>query len=178
MPQVLAGETLQTWLRNQQLNPPSGDDGLPPDAPPHRSRAMEISQKSHRGDPVRKCAPCRQTGAEIQRHARLRRANQKAYQQKLDDLAQRGADPSRCCAIFIPRTSSKEQLNLVLDEFPLQSSASNKNDIRALIGDYEEAAIRPHVLGKFRDLLFATVIHPGHAGIFWTISRTPNGHIN
>ena len=43
--------------------------------------------------------------------------------------------------------------------------SQNKDDIRALVGDYEENTIRPHVLGKFRDLLAATVIHPGDAAI-------------
>jgi uncharacterized protein (DUF1800 family) len=35
-----------------------------------------------------------------------------------------------------------------------------KHNLRALVGDYEEQAIRPHALGKFRDLLAATVHHP------------------
>jgi uncharacterized protein (DUF1800 family) len=35
-----------------------------------------------------------------------------------------------------------------------------KGDIRALVGDYEENAIRPHALGKFRELLGATAHHP------------------
>ncbi len=32
--------------------------------------------------------------------------------------------------------------------------------MRALIGDYESQAIRPHALGHFRDLLSATLRHP------------------
>ena len=36
----------------------------------------------------------------------------------------------------------------------------HKGNINLLIPDYEEHAIRPHVLGKFRDLLLATVTHP------------------
>jgi uncharacterized protein (DUF1800 family) len=38
--------------------------------------------------------------------------------------------------------------------------SQNKGEIRGLVGDYEETAIRPHVFGKFRDLLAATVFHP------------------
>ena len=37
---------------------------------------------------------------------------------------------------------------------------SHKRDIRAMLGDYEETALRPHALGKFRDLLEATLRHP------------------
>ncbi|HSW18678.1 MAG TPA: DUF1800 domain-containing protein [Ramlibacter sp.] len=35
-----------------------------------------------------------------------------------------------------------------------------KGNLRLLIGDYEEQAIRPHALGRFRDLLGAAVQHP------------------
>src|SRR5215831_1449120 len=36
----------------------------------------------------------------------------------------------------------------------------NKKQVRFLLADYEESAIRPHVLGKFRDLLQAVLTHP------------------
>jgi len=35
-----------------------------------------------------------------------------------------------------------------------------KRDLRAMVGDYEDSAIRPHALGRFRDLLEATLRHP------------------
>jgi uncharacterized protein (DUF1800 family) len=35
-----------------------------------------------------------------------------------------------------------------------------KSNIRILVGDYEDRAIRPYALGKFRDLLIATLHHP------------------
>jgi uncharacterized protein (DUF1800 family) len=35
-----------------------------------------------------------------------------------------------------------------------------KANIRILVGDYENRAIRAHALGKFRDLLIATLYHP------------------
>ncbi|MBZ0093408.1 MAG: DUF1800 domain-containing protein [Sulfuricellaceae bacterium] len=35
-----------------------------------------------------------------------------------------------------------------------------KGNIPQLLADYEEHAIRPHVLGKFRDLVLATLTHP------------------
>jgi uncharacterized protein (DUF1800 family) len=35
-----------------------------------------------------------------------------------------------------------------------------KGNLRWLIGDYEEHAIRPHALGHFRDLVLATLTHP------------------
>jgi uncharacterized protein (DUF1800 family) len=35
-----------------------------------------------------------------------------------------------------------------------------KRNLRAMVGDYENTAIRPHALGKFRDLLGSVVKHP------------------
>jgi uncharacterized protein (DUF1800 family) len=35
-----------------------------------------------------------------------------------------------------------------------------KGDVRWMVADYEEQAIRPHALGRFRDLVLATVTHP------------------
>jgi uncharacterized protein (DUF1800 family) len=35
-----------------------------------------------------------------------------------------------------------------------------KGKVRLLVADYEENAIRPHVFGRFRDLLLATLMHP------------------
>jgi uncharacterized protein (DUF1800 family) len=36
----------------------------------------------------------------------------------------------------------------------------NKKQVRFLLSDFEERAIRPHVLGRFRDLLRAVLMHP------------------
>jgi uncharacterized protein (DUF1800 family) len=36
----------------------------------------------------------------------------------------------------------------------------NKKQVRFLLADYEDSAIRPHVLGRFRDLLRAVLTHP------------------
>ena len=55
--------------------------------------------------------------------------------------------------------------------------SQNKDEIRALVGDYEETAIRPHVLGKFRDLFAATVIHPAMLQYLDNFQNAA-GHIN
>jgi uncharacterized protein (DUF1800 family) len=38
--------------------------------------------------------------------------------------------------------------------------STRKGDVRLWVGDYEEQAIRPHALGKFRELLTASMRHP------------------
>jgi uncharacterized protein (DUF1800 family) len=35
-----------------------------------------------------------------------------------------------------------------------------KHNLRAMLGDYEESALRPNALGRFRDLLGAVALHP------------------
>jgi len=57
---------------------------------------------------------------------------------------------------------SENQLHEVLTEFWFNhfNVSRSDNQARAYIGTYERDAIRPHVLGGFRDLLGATASHP------------------
>ena len=84
-------------------------------------------------------------------------AAQKAYQHRLNDYAREAATRSLLRDLY-----SKNQLKEQLTWFWINhfNVSQNKSEIRALVGDYKESAIRPHVLGKFRDLLAATVFHP------------------
>jgi len=52
-----------------------------------------------------------------------------------------------------------------------------KADLRWLITDYEESAIRPYALGRFRDLVLATLEHPA---MLQYLDNTQNaaGHLN
>jgi uncharacterized protein (DUF1800 family) len=52
-----------------------------------------------------------------------------------------------------------------------------KADLRWLVGDYEERAIRPHTLGQFKDLVLATLEHPAMLE-FLDNSQNAVGHIN
>jgi uncharacterized protein (DUF1800 family) len=53
----------------------------------------------------------------------------------------------------------------------------NKKQVRFLLGDYEERAIRPHVLGKFRDLLRAVLMHPAMM-VYLDNAENVKGRIN
>jgi uncharacterized protein (DUF1800 family) len=57
---------------------------------------------------------------------------------------------------------SNRQLEEVLADFWLNhfNVFNGKNQTRVLLTSYERDAIRPHVLGRFRDLLSATAHHP------------------
>jgi uncharacterized protein (DUF1800 family) len=57
---------------------------------------------------------------------------------------------------------SKRQLEEVLTDFWFNhfNIFEGKDRVRAMLASYERDAIRPHVLGKFKDLLLATARHP------------------
>ncbi|HKD46410.1 MAG TPA: DUF1800 domain-containing protein [Rhizomicrobium sp.] len=167
--QLLRREGLQNWV-NRQLNP-SADDGLPADVAAQIT-AMEIGQKTlvQVNDEVRDM----RDAAQAKKGTPDFDAGQKAYQQKLNNLAREAATRSLLRDLY-SRNQLKEQLTWFwMNHFNV---SQNKNDIRVLIGDYEEHAIRPHVLGKFRDLLAATVVHPAMLEYLDNFQNA-NGHIN
>jgi uncharacterized protein (DUF1800 family) len=81
----------------------------------------------------------------------------KPYRQKLVSLAVQAQTRSLLRDLY-SKNQIKEQLTWFwLNHFNVYA---RKGQIAALVGDYEETAIRAHSLGKFRDLLAATVFHP------------------
>src|SRR5450830_421949 len=83
--------------------------------------------------------------------------SQKDYQQELNRLAREAATRSLLLDVY-----STNQLQQQLSWFWLNhfSVHQGKHNLRAMVGDYEANAIAPHALGKFRDLLAATLHHP------------------
>ena len=167
--QLLQREGLAAWINNQLR--PGADDGLPADAQAQIA-ALEISQKNlvQINDELR----------ELRRTAQDRKGTpdfdsaQKAYQQKLTGLAREAATRSLLRDLY-SQNQLKEQLTWFwMNHFNV---SQNKNDIRALVGDYEERAIRPFVLGKFRDLLAATLAHPAMLEYLDNFQNAA-GHIN
>ena len=76
------------------------------------------------------------------------RGNALAYQAARRDVLR---------AIYSPAQLQEQLVWFWLNHF---SVAQSKGSIRWLVGDYEEHAIRPHVLGHFRELVMATLTHP------------------
>jgi len=167
--QILKREGLKTWL-NRQLHPPA-DDGLP-DGAKAQIAAMEISQKTL-VEVNNETRELRQT-AQAKKGEPDYTAAQKAYQEKMRDLAREAATRSLLRDLY-SQNQLKEQLTWFwMNHFNV---AQSKNDIRAFVGDYEEDAIRPHVLGKFRTLLAATVTHPAMLEYLDNFQNA-KGHIN
>ncbi len=81
----------------------------------------------------------------------------KTYQQGLRKVMQEAVQ-----ARLLRATESPHQLEEVMTEFWYNhfNVFANKGQDRLWVGSYEETAIRPHVLDKFRTLLEATARHP------------------
>lgn len=81
----------------------------------------------------------------------------KQYQQELTRLEREAARRSLLRAIYSPNQLQEQMAWFWMNHFNL---SSKKQNLRAMLGDFEEQAIRPFALGNFRDLLRATVLHP------------------
>ena len=82
---------------------------------------------------------------------------QQAYQQEMNRLAREAANRSLLRALYSSNQLQEQMTWFWMNHFNVHQG---KHNLRAMIGDYEEHAIRPHALGKFRDLLIATAHHP------------------
>ena len=104
---------------------------------------------------------------------------EKAQARKLlnDEGAQRAYGAIRLQllrAVYSPAQLQEQMVWFWLNHF---SVFQYKADLRWLIADYEERAIRPHALGRFRDLVLATLEHPAMLQ-YLDNSQNAVGHIN
>ncbi len=86
-----------------------------------------------------------------------KKAAQQAYQQEMNRVAKEAATRSLLRDLYSPNQLQEQMTWFWLNHFNVHQGKSN---LRALVGDYEDTALRPHALGKFRDLLAATLRHP------------------
>jgi uncharacterized protein (DUF1800 family) len=140
------------WLE-RQLHPPR-DDRLPPDAQTQID-ALPISQR-----------PMAAFVVEIDAQARAlkditdsdqKKAAQQARQRALNDLARQAATREILRDLYSQNQLDEQMTWFWFNHFNV---FQQKADIRAMLGDYEDRAIRPYALGRFRDLLEATLKHP------------------
>jgi uncharacterized protein (DUF1800 family) len=86
-----------------------------------------------------------------------KKAAQQAHQQALNDLGRQAAARSLLRDLYSPNQLQAQMTWFWFNHFNVHLY---KRDIRAMVGDYEERALRPRALGRFRDLLEATLRHP------------------
>lgn len=103
-----------------------------------------------------------------------KKAAQQAYQQAVNDLAHKAAARSLLRDLY-----SSDQLNEQMTWFWMNhfNVHQYKRDIREMVGDYEDQAIRPRALGRFRDLLEASLRHPAMLR-YLDNDQNAAGHIN
>jgi len=103
-----------------------------------------------------------------------RQVAQQAYQKGMADLKQQATARSLLRDLYSPNQLQEQMIWFWMNHFSVQA---DKRDIRAMIGDYEDQAIRPHALGKFRDLLKAADLHPAMLR-YLDNDQNAVGHIN
>jgi len=81
----------------------------------------------------------------------------KEYQQELTRLAREASTRALLRDIYSPNQLQEQMSWFWMNHFNIHNGKAN---VRAMLGDFEEQAIRPNALGNFRDLLRATVMHP------------------
>lgn len=140
------------WLKSQLR--PTGPARLPPEAQA-RIDALRISRESMAQIAVAMDAE-NKAAAKLQDPSG-RQAAQQAYAKTMADLKQQTAARSLLRDLYSPHQLQEQMTWFWMNHFNVQA---DKRDIRAMIGDYEDRAIRPHALGKFRDLLKAADLHP------------------
>jgi uncharacterized protein (DUF1800 family) len=80
-----------------------------------------------------------------------------AYNKAMGTLLREAQARSLLRDLYAPDQLREQMTWFWFNHFNVQAG---KRDIRAMAGDYEDQAIRPHALGRFRDLLEATLRHP------------------
>jgi uncharacterized protein (DUF1800 family) len=157
------------WLKSQ-LHPPAKTT-LPPEIQA-RIDSLRISSEPVERLVVDLDAQSRAAN-QIQIPAE-RQVAQQAYQRAMTDLKHQAASRSLLRDLYSPDQLQEQMTWFWLNHFSVQA---DKRDIRAMIGDYEDRAIRPHALGKFRDLLGAAALHPAMLR-YLDNDQNAVGHIN
>jgi uncharacterized protein (DUF1800 family) len=103
-----------------------------------------------------------------------KQAERKALNDKGNKLAYEAARREVLRALYSPAQLQEQLTWLWLDHFNVFQYKANGS---WLVGDYAEHAIRPHALGRFRDLVMATLTH---AAMLQYLDNAQNaaGHIN
>ena len=154
---------------SEQLHP--GDARLPPEVNAEVS-SLEISHQS---------------GAELlayvnRENQRInaitddaqKQAERKVLNDRGNKLAYEAARREILRALYSPAQLQEQLTWLWLDHFSVFQYKANDP---WLVGDYAEQAIRAHALGRFRDLVMATLTHPAMLQ-YLDNAQNANGHIN
>ena len=149
--QQLAHQGLPAWLA-RQLHP--GPEVLPP-AVQAQIDAMTITRTPV--EPLARSLDAQRRAADALPDEDPKKAARQAYQQEMQRLEREAQQRFVLRALYSPNQLQSQMTWFWANHFNVNA---RKDNLRALVGDYEENAIRPHALGRFRDLLGATLRHP------------------
>src|SRR5437879_4461378 len=133
---------------------PAEEAALPPQAQAQVD-AMTIAQRPV--DELAKEMESRRKGLDLLRNDDEKKAAQQAYQQELTRLGREAAARMLLRALYSPWQLREQMTWFWMNHFNVFQYKAN---LRVLVADYEERAVRPHALGRFRELLGATARHP------------------
>ena len=160
---------LERWLA-EQLHPP-GNFALP-EAVKSQIAAMPDVNKFPFDIAVAFEAQARSANQVVDPDQK--KAAQQVYQTAMNDRAKQAAARTILRALYSPDQLRERMTWFWFNHFNVHQYKSN---IRILVGDYEDHAIRAHALGKFRDLLSATLHHPAMLRYLDNADNAA-GHIN
>lgn len=81
----------------------------------------------------------------------------KAQQKRQAELLQEAQQAQLLRAVYAPNQLKEQMVLFWLNHFSVYGA---KGRVRLVVGDYASESIRPHALGKFRDLVLATLESP------------------
>ena len=103
-----------------------------------------------------------------------KKAAQRSYQQELNRLLREAQTRHLLRAVYSSNQLQEQMTWFWLNHFSVHQGKAN---LRAMVGDYEDSALRAHALGKFRELLGAVVRHPAMLR-YLDNEQNALGHIN
>ena len=157
------------WL-DRQLHPPSGDR-LPPEV------QAEIAAMPYTSVPMAQLvadARAQEVAVNAIVDPEMKAAARNVYNRALDDAVHQAAARSILRDIYSPDELKEQMTWFWFNHFNVHLYKAN---LRLMIGDYEDRALRPNALGRFRDLLEATLRHPAMLR-YLDNADSAVGHIN
>ena len=103
-----------------------------------------------------------------------KKAAQQAYQQAMNDRGRQAAGPHHPARPLFARPAAGAMTWFWFNHFNVHQYKAN---MRVMVGDYEDTPSAPHALGRFRDLLTATLHHPAMLRYLDNADNAA-GHIN
>jgi uncharacterized protein (DUF1800 family) len=132
------------------------DDALPP-AIAERIASLQISHTDALSLLSSERAERRSLRAAAGGDPQQRQQARRSLNKQGNELANEAARRELLRAVYSQAQLREQMVWFWMNHF---SVSQNKAELRWLVGDYEERAIRPYALGHFRDLVMATLEHP------------------